>query len=136
VIYLLDTNVVLHLVNRSAGHEAIREKLKTFTKIQVGLSAVTAMELWFKSQNKRVSQRATRETAVLLNAYRILPFKGDAARIAGLMLATREQGGIRVGHADVMLAAHAVALEATVVTDNTKDFAASGCKLANWRQTH
>lgn len=134
MIYLLDTNVVLHLVNRSAGHELIQETLKTFTKTQVGLSVVTAMELWYKSQNKKVGKRATSEVAMLLNAYRILPFKGDAARVAGLMLAMRESGGIKVGTPDVMLAAHAVVLDATVVTDNTKDFIASGCKLANWRQ--
>jgi tRNA(fMet)-specific endonuclease VapC len=134
VIYLLDTNVVLHLVNRTTGHEGIRDKLKNLTKIQIGLSSITATELWYKSQNKQVSKRALAETAAMLNACRILPFKGDAARTAGLMLAKRHADGTKVGNMDVMLAAHAVVLDATVVTDNTKDFIASGCKLANWRQ--
>lgn len=133
MIYLLDTNVVLHLVNRAEGFERIREKLKSFTRIEIGLSSITAMELWHKTLNAKASKRATAETAAMLNAYRILPFKGDAAKIGGQLLITARIKGKPVGWPDTMLAAHALALDATVVTDNTKDFAASGCKLENWR---
>lgn len=134
MIYLLDTNVILHVVNSSQGHERIREQLKLLSRPEIGLSAITAMELWHKALNKKVSLRATTETLAMLNAYRILPFKGDAARIGGQLLLTAREKGKPIGWPDTMLAAHALALGATVATDNTKDFMASGCKLVNWRK--
>lgn len=99
----------------------------------MAFSATTAVELWGKVFNAKVSKRANAETVALLNTFRVLPFKGDAAQFGGMLLQTAREKGRPIGWADNMLAAYALALDATVVTDNTKDFAASGGKLENWR---
>lgn len=132
-MYLLDTNVLMHLANRSDGHENIRERMKSLRKSDFAISAITATELWHKTLNTTASKRARNELAALLNGVRVMPFKGDAAGYGGLLLLHGREKGKPVGWPDTMLAAHALALDATVVTDNTKDFARSGCKLENWR---
>jgi tRNA(fMet)-specific endonuclease VapC len=132
-MYLLDTNVLMHLANRTAGHEQIREKLKSLRKSDFAISAITAIELWQKTLTPTAPKRGREELAALLNALRILPFKGDAAGYGGLLLQQTREKGKPVGWPDTMLAAHALALDATVVTDNTKDFVRSGCRLENWR---
>ena len=132
-MYLLDINVLMHLANRTEGHENIRERMKSLRKSDFSISAITAIELWQKTLNAKASKRARDELAALLNSLRILPFRGDAAGYGGLLLLHSREKGKPVGWPDTMLAAHALALDATVVTDNTKDFVRSGCKLENWR---
>jgi tRNA(fMet)-specific endonuclease VapC len=69
----------------------------------------------------------------MFNAARVLPFTGKAAEYGGLLLTVQREKGKAIEWPDTMLAAHALALDATVVTDNNKHFIRSGCKLENWR---
>jgi predicted nucleic acid-binding protein len=52
-MYLLDTNVFMHLANRSDGYEAIRAKLKTLRKNQFAISAITAIDIWKKTLDNK-----------------------------------------------------------------------------------
>ena len=134
MIYLLDANVFMNLANRAEGYQSIRDKLKALRKPQFAISAITASELWKKTLNNKVSRRARDELAAMFNSVRVLPFGGEAAKYGGLMLIENPQVGKTVDWPDVMLAAHALALGATVVTDNTKHFKGVGCRHENWRR--
>jgi tRNA(fMet)-specific endonuclease VapC len=134
MIYLLDANVFMNLANRAEGFEHIRARLKTLRRSQFAVSAITASELWKKTLNNKVSKRARDELAAMFNSVRVLPFGGEAAKYGGLMLVENPQVGRTIGWPDVMLAAHALALDATVVTDNTRHFKGVGCRHENWRR--
>ncbi len=134
MIYLLDANVFMNLANRAEGYERIRAELKRLRKNEFAISAITASELWKKTLNNKVSKRARDELAAMFNSVRVVPFAGEAAKYAGLMLINNPQVGKTIEWPDVMLAAHAMALGATVVTDNTKHFKDVGCLHVNWRR--
>ena len=131
-MYLLDINVLMHLANRADGHLNIREHLKACRKSDVALSAITATEIWIKTLNNKASKRGRDEVQAVFNAFKVLPFKADASFYGALVVIECKEKGKPIGWPDNMLAAHALALDATVVTNNTKDFSRSGCKLVDW----
>lgn len=132
MLYLLDANVLMHLVNGARGHERIRERLKSLRKSEFAISSITAVELWQKILAAKASKRAVVELQYMLNAVRVLPFTAKAAEHGGLVVVVTKEKGKPTGWPDAMLAAHALALGATVVTNNTKDFTKSGCMLEDW----
>ena len=132
-MYLLDANVLMHIANRATGYESIRDKLKTLRKSDFALSAITAIELWQMTYNNTASKRGRAELSAMFHSVRVIPFNADASEYGGLLLTVTKEKGKAIGWPDTMLAAHALTLNATVVTNNTRHFVRSGCKLEDWR---
>ncbi|WP_286160984.1 PIN domain-containing protein [Aphanothece minutissima] len=66
----------------------------------------------------------------------ILPFDEHAAWANGELRAELERQGIPIGSLDTMIAAHALSLQATLITNNTREFAlVSGLQVENWVPT-
>jgi tRNA(fMet)-specific endonuclease VapC len=117
--YMLDTNMCIYLMKNHPEEVARR-----FAQCYVGdvvMSAITFAELQY---GVAVSVNPGRERANLddlIQDIPVMPFDADAARAYGpIRLASRES---KKDHLDKLIAAHAVALGATVVTNNIKDFA-------------
>jgi tRNA(fMet)-specific endonuclease VapC len=69
----------------------------------------------------------------LLSGFRVLPFDAAAARLYGPIRADLEKRGRLIGPYDLMIAAHARAVDAVLVTDNVREFGrVVGLKTANW----
>lgn len=131
-MYPLDANVLMHIANRKQGFESIRDKLKTLRKSQFALSAITAIELWQMTHNTTASKRGRAELAAMFHSVRVIPFNAAASEYGGLLLTVTKEKGKPIAWPDTMLAAHALALDATVVTNNTRHFVRAGCKLEDW----
>lgn len=127
--YLLDTNMCIYLMKNQPEEVARR-----FAQCYVGdvvMSAITYAELEY---GVAVSANPERERATLANLIEdipVAPFDGAAGVAYGpIRLATRES---KKDHLDKLIAAHAVALGVTVVTNNMKDFAKyPGVIAENW----
>jgi len=66
----------------------------------------------------------------------ILPFDERAAWAYGELRADLERRGTPIGSLDTMIAAHALSLQATLITNNTREFAqVSGLQVENWVPT-
>ena len=62
-----------------------------------------------------------------------MPFEGNAAREYGTIRADLKAKGNMIGSNDLLIAAHAISLDLTLVTNNTKEFErVPGLKLENW----
>lgn len=129
-MYLLDTNTV-SLALRGRAPDAV-ERLRATEREQVAVSVITAMELRFGL----VKKPSTRVRAVIerfLDTIRVLPLDRSVERPYGELRATLERLGRPIGALDTMIAAHALALRAVLVTNNLREFRrVTGLRCEDW----
>ena len=112
--YMLDTNVVSHIMQ---GRDA--ELLAHLTKVPVGqasMSSVTLAELEYGLHRKGQPIRLRNALTQVLLRMDVLPWDEDVATCYGELCATLETQGISLSDFDMMIAAHAVAANAILVS--------------------
>ena len=127
--YMLDTNMCIYLMKKQPEQVAER-----FAKCYVGdvvMSAITFAELEFGVTVSAHRARERRNLAALVEDIPVLPFDSAAASAYGpIREATRER---KKDQLDKLIAAHAVALDVVLVTNNERDFVGyPGVKIENW----
>ncbi len=112
--YMLDTNVVSHIMQ---GRDA--ELLTRLTEVPVGqavMSSVTLAELEYGLHRKGQPVRLRNALTQVLLRMDVLPWDEDVATCYGEFCATLEAQGVNLSDFDMMIAAHAVALDITLVS--------------------
>lgn len=128
--YLLDTNVVSDLVRNPKGRVA--ERIRKVGEAQVCTSIIVAAELRYGA-TKKGSPRLTTQLEAVLGALDVLPIETPADAAYGLIRTRLEQAGRPIGGNDLLIAAQAIALGYTIVTDNEGEFARiDGLPRENW----
>jgi tRNA(fMet)-specific endonuclease VapC len=128
--YLLDTNIVSDLVRHPQGR--IADLVRKVGETQVCTSIIVAAELRYGAAKKR-SQRLTAQLETVLGALDVLPFEAPADAAYGLIRTRLEQAGHPIRGNDLLIAAQAIALGCTIVTDNEAEFARiDGLPRENW----
>ncbi len=129
--YLLDTNVVSDLVRRPGGDLARR--VAALEAGSFAISVIVAAELRY-SARRRGSARLTRQLEAVLSALDVLPLEEPAAQHYGAIRNQLERIGRPIGHNDLLIAAQARALGATLVTDNVTEFRrVPGLAVEGWQ---
>jgi tRNA(fMet)-specific endonuclease VapC len=130
--YLLDTNVVSDLIRNPQG--GVAEHIRKVGEAQVCTSIIVAAELRYGA-TKKGSPRLTAQLETVLGALDVLPFEAPADAAYGLIRTRLEQAGRPIGGNDLLIAAQAIALGYTIVTDNEGEFARiDGLPRENWLQ--
>ena len=128
---MLDTNVVSDLVRRPDGE--IARRAAALEPGSMAVSIVVACELRYGAE-RRGSRRLSRQLEAVLSAIETLPLAEPADRHYGMIRAELERVGRPIGHNDLLIAAHARALGATLVTRNVREFnRVSGLTVEDWR---
>ena len=145
MIYLLDTDIMIFMARglkstrRPAQRQRAQELVAQCRKTQsggdsVGLSAVTISELEFGARNS--SQYEAEMTAVrkLLTPFDIYDYESvTCPPHYGQIRHELEAKGVTIGSMDLLIAAHALALDATLVSNNLAHFSrVTGLRTANW----
>ena len=132
--YLLDTNVVSDLIRNPQGH--IAKHIRKVGEAQVCTSIIVAAELRYGAAKKE-SPRLTAQLEAVLGCLDVLALEAPADAACGLIRVLLEQAGRPIGSNDLLIAAQAIALGYTIVTDNEGEFARiDGLLRENWlRQT-
>ena len=134
--YLLDTDACIYLMTdreprRRANILAHLEALPSDEVVY--LSSVTVMELSYGAHKGRWSKANTELLEQFLLDFAIAPFDEKATRIGGALRAALEKKGKPIGPMDTLIAAHALGLGTTLVTNNTREFCrVPGLKVKNW----
>ena len=127
---LLDTNICIYVINTKPPE--VLARFHQYRLGDIGISSVVAAELAYgvaKSQSAR--NRAALE--MFMAPLEILPFDEQAIWRYGDLRAQLEHRGLPIGSLDTMIAAHALSLDATLVTNNTREFErVAGLRLENW----
>jgi tRNA(fMet)-specific endonuclease VapC len=128
--YLLDTNIVSDLIRSPQGK--IAGRIAEVGEKKVCTSIIVAAELRYGAA-KRGASRLTAQMESVLGSLEVLPFE-TPSDIAYRDLRSRlEAAGTPIGANDLLIAAHAVALGYTIVTDNERGFSRVGdLRLENW----
>jgi tRNA(fMet)-specific endonuclease VapC len=128
--YLLDTNICIYIINEQPAQ--VLQRVIQAGRESLAISTVTVAELAFGvAKSTRADSRAKLEN--FLSKFPILDWDQDAAWIYGNVRKTLEAKGQRIGERDLLLACQALALGATMVTNNTREFErVEGLKLENW----
>jgi tRNA(fMet)-specific endonuclease VapC len=128
--FLLDTNTVAFHIRRSSP--ALQRRLRRTRADRVALSVVTEMEIRYGlARNPRLRSAGLVEE--FLEGITILPIGSEVAREYGRIRALLEAKGTPIGPLDLMIAAHALALGASVVTSNTREFRrVPGLRCLDW----
>ncbi|MBO4121604.1 type II toxin-antitoxin system VapC family toxin [Cupriavidus gilardii] len=129
-LYLLDTNIVSDALRNTRGTCATR--IGTTDAAALCTSIVVAAELRF-GVAKKGSDELARRVEHALSGLRVLPLDGDADQHYGRLRADLERRGQPIGANDMLIAAHALAIDAVLVTDNVSEFSrVPGLRYENW----
>lgn len=128
--YLLDTNVVSDLVRHPQGR--IAEHIRRVGETHVCTSIIVAAELRYGA-TKKGSPHLTGQLETVLGALDVLSFEAPADAAYGVIRSRLDVAGTPIGANDLLIAAHAIALGCTIVTDNEAEFArVDGLPRENW----
>jgi tRNA(fMet)-specific endonuclease VapC len=130
--YLLDTNICIYIINEKPVK--VLKKFERYPVHEFGISSVTHAELQYgveKSKNKATNQDALDEFLLPLT---IFPFHGKRLVLCyGIIRVSLESKGKTIGPLDMLIAAHALSLDLTIISNNIKEFSRiPNLKCENW----
>jgi tRNA(fMet)-specific endonuclease VapC len=128
--FLLDTNIVSDLMRHPRGK--IFDRISEVGEDDVCTSIVVASELRYGVTRKK-SARLTSQLEAVLGALEVLPLEAPVDAVYGVIRAGLELAGQPIGANDLLIAAHTLALDLTLVTDNAREFSRiDGLRVENW----
>ena len=128
--YLLDTNTVSYVVKGNIP--AARLRLARVPMEQVHVSAITEAELRYGAARRPEAFRLQQIIEEFLVRVTILPWDSTAAQEYALLRGALERSGQPIGNLDLMIAAHALAVAAILVTNDRSFTQIKKLKTENW----
>lgn len=130
-MYLLDTNICIYIIKKQPP-----SVFKRFEQLEIGkvsMSVVTFGELEYGATKSNNSAKAHEILLELINYIPVLPMENAGAHHYAKIRTRLEKLGTPIGNNDLWIAAHALALGCTLVSNNTKEFSRiEELQLENW----
>ena len=129
--FMLDTNTCVELIRER--DDRILRRMRRRRPDELCVSSVTLSELEYGAAKSADPQRNRLALAKFMTPLTVVPYDDAVAPVYGRVRAELEKAGTPIGPLDTMIAAHALALGLTVVTDNEREFCrVSGLTVQNW----
>jgi tRNA(fMet)-specific endonuclease VapC len=130
VVFLLDTNIISDVAHNPNG--LVGKKIKEIDPALVVSSVIVAGEIWYGVENNP-SFKSRSRTESFMETLQILPLQPEVGRIYGSIRAHLKRTGGELSANDLLIAAHALSLDATLVTGDERAFSrVPGLKIENW----
>ena len=131
MLYLLDTDTCSYAMRSASG--ALDARLASAKPNEIAISAVTRAELMFGFERRGKPRALSRLVHDFLGRVTVMSWDAAAADHFARLRAVLERAGTPIGVMDTMIAGHALALNATLVTNNQKHFQkAAVLRVENW----
>ena len=128
--YLLDTNILSHLIRNPSG--PVFDRLKSILPATACTSIIVSAEIRF-GLYKGASKKLQIQAEKVLEAMDILPLEKPVDLHYGEIRAFLNQAGKPIGGNDLFIAAHALALDLTLVSANVREFSrVPSLRVENW----
>jgi tRNA(fMet)-specific endonuclease VapC len=127
--YMLDTNMVSHFIKGSTN---VRNKVVSVPMSELGISAITEGELLFGLANKPDAKQLSLVVHEFLIRVNVLPWDNNVAACYGTLCAGMQKKGKILGNLDLLIAAHALALGAVLITNDRAFAQVDGLKIEDW----
>lgn len=131
-LYMLDTDTCSFIIRRRPP--SLRRRLSEIPPEEVCVSVVTRAELLYGLKRLPPAHPLHAEVRMILRSVRTVPWDSDAAEVYAEIRHQLVGTGQPIGELDMMIAAHAVAAGAVLVTNNTRHYEriAQPLTLENW----
>ena len=130
VRHLLDTNTASYAIKGNVA--SVRERLLSTPMAEIGISVITGAELRFGVARLPAPIRLKTLVEEFLLRVEVLPWTSEAAHRYAEIRAALERSGKPMGNMDMLIAAHALAAEAVLVTHDRVFRRVKGLKLEDW----
>lgn len=127
--YMLDTNMVSHLVKE---HVAVTRHVVETPMAALCISAITEGELLFGLAKRPAATQLHRVVREFLRRIDVLSWDTKTAEVYGAIRAHLARSGKIIGALDMLIAAHALAKDAVLVTNGCAFRLIEGLELADW----
>lgn len=129
--YMLDTNVLVHLIRNKS--ENVKNRLRQKNISDVCISSITYAELEYGVSKSSSKEKNALALLTVLSGIKVLPLGESAGKVYGSIRASLEKDGNVIGPNDMLIAAHALAEGLTLVTNNTREFRrVPGLNIEDW----
>jgi len=129
---LLDTNICVFLI-RKRSRPALRRRFDTHAVGELAVSSITESELRHGAERSNDPPKNHHAVDRLLLTLPVLPYGSEAAAAYGAIRARLAAAGTPIGSMDLLIAAHALAANLILVTNNTREFKrVPGLRVENW----
>ena len=118
--YFLDTNICVYILNNKYPY--LVECLERCDRNNVKIPAAVYYELRYGAEKSGNRERTMDKLSKFVSEIEIVPFDEQAAELAGKIRADLEQTGQVISGNDIIIAATALANNATLVTNNLREF--------------
>jgi tRNA(fMet)-specific endonuclease VapC len=133
MIWMFDTDIMIHLVNRKQGYERIARRMSGRSPGELLLSAITVSELRFGAANGEFRKENEAALEDLFDLFELGDLPCGAAKDFAEIKTALLSKGKPIGPYDMLIASHARHISATVVTNNEGEFRrVPGLSVENW----
>jgi tRNA(fMet)-specific endonuclease VapC len=122
MIWMFDTDILIYFVNRKPGFELVARRMSGRSPGDLRLSAITLAELKFGIENGEFRAENRRALTDVLQLFQTDDLPSGAAQDFGEIKTALVRKGKAIGPYDMLIAAHARHIGATVVTNNEREF--------------
>lgn len=127
--FMLDTNICVDVLRQGR----FVDRIVRHDPQEIAVSTIVLSELHYGAAKSSNPARAALAVMKLAGSLCVLPFDNHAAQTYGQVRARLEQQGTPIGALDTLIAAHALSLGMTLVTNNEREFArVTGLTVENW----
>jgi len=118
-VILLDTNTCIYIINNRPPE--VLERFRSYKAGEVGISSIAASELAY-GVSKSGSIKNRKALDMFLAPLQVLPFDIQCLWFYADLRASLEKKGLTIGPMDTLIAAQALSIDGTLVTNNLKEF--------------
>ena len=131
MIYMLDTDICIYTIKRKPS--SVVHRLEQLKPGELAMSAITFAELVNGAKKSKYVEANMERLNDLSELIDVRPFDRQAALFYGSVRSSLEKRGEVIGGNDLLIAAHALSLNWTLVTNNEKGFRrVEGLRVENW----
>jgi tRNA(fMet)-specific endonuclease VapC len=125
------TDICIYAINRKQPE--VLSRVRDYPLGEVGISAITYAELRFGLEDSATVEQNMDHLERFLLPLEIVPFDAEAARHCGRLRRELKRAGCPIDSKHLLIAAHALALATTLVTNNVREFSRiDGLQVERW----
>ncbi len=129
--FLIDTNICIYIMNKRPPE--VIHRFKNIEVGQIGISTITVSELNYGASKSNLRKQNFKRLEEFLAPFEIIPYSQSASKYYGEIRSSLENQGNVIGPLDLLIAAHALSENLTLVTNNEKEFKRiKSLKVENW----
>ncbi len=128
---MLDTNICIYVIKQKPLD--VIDRFNQTEISQIGISSITLSELLYGVSKSSKPEQNRIALMQFIAPLEILPYGDEASQYYGELRAHLEKQGTPIGSLDMLIAAHALSIPCTLVTNNEKEFIRiPDLKIENW----